>query len=109
MIPIPFASAIGSSSVHSRVVQAVVIMDQAGIDVERRENSHPEIYRINSEADATYTPFPFQLQHRLIAFGESPLGVLTSLVFDIVDVNQIEIVSPQAFSTLVNRLANPSP
>ena len=107
MIPIPLAWAIGRSSRDARVIQAVVVMDKAGVHIERRENSLPQIHRIDSETDATDSAFLLQFHHRLIAFREGPLRVFTSLVFDIVNVNQIEIFGSQSFCALLDRLANP--
>ena len=78
---------------NSRIVKTVVLVHEACIHVERRQDSFPEIHGINPETDAPNSPFPLQLHYRLIAFGKGLLGVLPPLAFDIVNVDQIKVIS----------------
>lgn len=86
-----------------RIVQAVVIVNQRGIDIQGREDPLPQIHRVDAEADACNPTFPLQFLNRLVPFGQGPLGVLSSLVLDVVDVDDIDIVHAQPPGAFIQR------
>src|ERR1700677_165614 len=83
------------------VVQAIVVVHQRSVYLQRRENAHPKIHGINAKAYAPDAPFPLQLLYCVVSLGKRPFGVFPILIFDVVDMNEIEVVDTQAGGTLV--------
>jgi len=71
-----------------------VVVYQPGIDVVVIENPLPEIHWIDAEANRADPALGLQFPHRVQPFAQGPFGVTTTLVFDVVEVDDVEIVGP---------------
>jgi hypothetical protein len=104
MIPMFFLPPKGQKIQKLRVAQTIVVMDEPRVDVYSAKDSLPEIHRVNPETDSSDAALFLEIAKRIEAFTQSPLRVLSALVFNVVEYRRRGMVFNAAPSTDSKRM-----
>src|SRR5487761_2311828 len=88
------------------VLQRVMVVNQGGVRRQRVEDAMPQVHRVDSEADVPDAAGLLQLQQRLNALAQRPLRAATVLVFEIVEMDEVEVIGAETARTFIERGAD---